>query len=242
MYTARLLLITGLFLFVFISIPHKLLHAQNSGIGVTAGINSTSHLNSFRFVVDDIDLDFSPNFTSGFHGGLIIRSAISQAVRFQMEPTLIVLGARYEETFNLRGFNFESESQTKLTYVQLPLLLQFSTIPPQRTVYGRQFNFTTFHFSGGLFGGYLLDAKFTGTNSGAPVGIEFQGDFSNDVMNQYSTFDGGVIIGTGFESGREAKLGFETRLMFSVLSSGNSTEFDFTPRNIGVLMSAYILF
>lgn len=241
MLTVRLLLFIISIFIIFIPATGEKLKAQGLGIGVTAGFNSSSHLNNFRFVADDINLDFTPNFNSGFNGGLIIRREINPGFRFQAEPSVILLGASYQENFTLRGFNIQSESKTELIYAHLPLVVQWSTVPPERTVYGRQFPVTTFHVTGGLFGGYLIDARFTGTNTGAPIGIAFQGDFTNNVTNQYTRHDAGVLIGAGFEHGVEHRVGVETRLLFSAINSGNA-QFDFSPHNMAMTVALYYLF
>jgi hypothetical protein len=214
---------------------------QRAGVGITAGINTTSHLENFRFVSGDIDLDFSPEFTIGFNAGLIYRQRLSQRFRLQAEPSIAMLGASYNDSFVLRGFDFQSESKTQLLYVQLPLLLQLTTVPPERTVFGRQRNETTYHLTGGIFGGYLLDAQFSGTNRGAPIGIEFEGAFSEDVRKQYNEYDAGVIFGGGLEHGYNSKIGIEARVLFSILDSGNTQEFQFNPRNIGFNISIYYI-
>jgi hypothetical protein len=215
--------------------------AQRLGVGVTGGVTISSHLNNFRYEVEDINLDFSPKFTSSFAGGFIVRRPITRGLRFQAEPSLVLLGAKYSDSFTLRGFEFESQSKTELLYIQLPLLLQLSTVPPERTVFGRQRSETTFHLTGGLFGGYLLDARFSGVNRGAPIGISFEGNFSEDVQPQYKEYDGGVVIGGGVEHGYNSKFGLEIRGFFSVIDSGNNPELSFKPQNFGISLALYYL-
>ncbi len=215
--------------------------AQRTGIGFSGGMNVSSHLNNFRFAGDDFELDFAPEAKVGFQGGFIYRAPLTQHLRFQAEPSAILLGATYDDTFTLRGFDFQSVSETQLLYVQLPLLMQLTTVPSEEIVFGRPRARTTFHMTGGVFGGYLLDAQFSGHNSGAPIGIEFQGSFSNDVLDQYSEFDGGVILGAGLERGANYKVGFETRVIFSVISSGDQPEINFNPHNMGVTFGLYFL-
>ena len=190
----------------------------------------------------DIDLDFTPNFTTNFTAGFMVRQKITDHIRFQAEPSLTRFGASYSEGFELRGFNFQTESQTELLYAQLPLLLQFTTVPPEVTVYGRHRSRTTYHVSAGVYGGYLLNAQFSGENTGAPIGIEFSGTFSNDVKDQYSDFDAGTLLGLGFEHGYGTKFGLEGRVHFSVLDSGDATEFTFEPQNLALSVVAYFLF
>jgi hypothetical protein len=194
MKSIRFLLSFAVMVLLLFPVLLSTIHAQRLGLGITAGVNTSSHLENFRFVSGDINLDFSPGTTTGFNAGLMFRQGITQKFRFQAEPSIAMLGASYDDSFVLRGFNFETDSKTQLLYVQLPLLVQFTTVPPERTVYGRQRSETTYHLTGGVFGGYLLDAQFSGSNTGAPIGIEFQGAFSEDVKNQYKEYDGGVVL------------------------------------------------
>jgi hypothetical protein len=240
MFHLRSILFSLLAFSLFMIFPAGEAAAQQ--IGFTAGINTSTHLNNFRFISGDINLDFSPRVKTGFSGGMIVRQDISRNVRFQAEPSIAMLGAKYKESFTLRGFNFETDSKTQLTYIQLPLLLQLTTTPPDRVVYGRQRSETTYHLTTGVFGGYLLDARFTGVNSGAPIGIEFQGAFTENVIDQYKVYDGGVILGGGFEHGHISKLGIEARALFSVIDSGDASNFSFKPQNLAVTLSVYYLF
>lgn len=215
--------------------------AQRAGVGLTAGVNTSSHLKNFRFAIDDINLDLDPGFSAGFNAGLVLRRHITPSVRIQAEPGIAMMGARYNESFQLRGFQFETDSRTELYYIQVPLLLQYTTTPTEYTTFGRQRSRTTYHLTGGIFGGYLFDARFSGTNTGAPIGIEFQGAFSNDVRDQYKDYDGGIVLGAGFEHGYNTRIGFEARVIFSIIDSGNAPDINFEPQNMGVSLSVYYL-
>jgi len=236
----RFLLSVAAMILLLLPVLSCTIHAQRLGLGVTAGVNTSTHLENFRFVSGDINLDFSPGTKTGFNAGLMVRQGITERFRFQAEPSIAMLGARYNDSFTLRGFDFETDSKTRLLYVQLPLLIQFTTVPPERSVFGRQRSETTYHLTGGVFGGYLLDAQFSGRNSGAPIGIEFQGAFTEDVRNQYKEYDGGVIFGGGLEHGHNSKIGLEARIMFSVFDSGDA-DFSFKPQNMAVSLSLYYM-
>jgi hypothetical protein len=241
MKSLRGLLFFTLLVFIIIPVKTDLAEAQRLGVGVTGGLTIRTHLNNFRYEAEDINIDFAPALSVGFNTGVIIRRPITESLRFQAEPSIIMLGAKYNDDFVLRGFEFESDSKTQLLYLQLPLLLQISTTPPERTVFGRQRSETTYHLTGGVYGGYLLDATFSGTNTGAPIGIQFQGAFSEDVKSQYKEYDGGVMLGGGLEHGSESKIGFEIRAFYSVIDSGNRPEWDFKPHNVGVTLGVYYI-
>lgn len=216
--------------------------AQSIDWGITGGMSVSSHLNNFSYIEDDINLQLKPDFTVGYNLGFVARTKLSRIVRLQAEPSLILLGAKYDDTFTLRGTEFQTDSRTALTYVQLPLLLQLTTAPKEQTIYGRKRSKTTFHLSGGIYSAYLLDAEFKGTNTGAPIGIAFEGEFSNDVAPQFSTFDAGAVFGLGFEHGQYRKLGFETRALLSAINSGddpNNSSFEY--RNMAITFSIYFL-
>jgi hypothetical protein len=234
--------IISVFAFLLLSLTQTTeTSGQSLGLGVKAGPSVTSHLQNFRFVSGDIDLNLTPQSTWGYNFGFVYRRPINERYRLQVEPTLLTMGAQYSEGFELRGFNFQTESRTELLYFQVPLVFQLSTIPPVRTVYGRQYSYSTYHLTGGAFAGYLMNARFSGTNTGAPIGIAFAGDFSNDVADQYSAFDAGLILGAGFERGYHNMFGLEARLIFSVIDNGATTEFNFSPHNIGAVVSLYLI-
>lgn len=215
--------------------------AQN--FGITGSYGASSHINNFRFVSDDISLDFSPGTTNSYSVGFVYRRPVTDNLRFQTEPSFIKMGARYEQPFQLRGFQFQTDSETELIYLQLPLLIQLTTTPPDRVIFGRPRSDTTYHVTGGIFMSYLIDATFSGTNTGAPIGIDFQGNFTNDIRNQYNDYDGGFILGAGLEYGHSGyKLGIEARFILSALSSGNIPDVDFSPHNIGGTVALYYLF
>ncbi|WP_138429467.1 porin family protein [Fodinibius saliphilus] len=216
-------------------------NGQSFELGVGAGLNMSSHVNKFFFTDGEIDLQFNPKVTVGYQGGVIIRRSFTQSLRLQVEPSIILLGANYDDSFTLRGSEFETDSRTELLYIQLPILLQLSTKPPSKTVFGRNFIATTYHISGGFYGGYLPYAKFTGTNTGAPIGIPFEGNFSNDVLSQYSEFDGGAILGVGVEHGNNSKVGFEIRAIYSFIDSGEKPA-GFEPQNMALTFSVYYMF
>lgn len=226
---------------IFASLVTNNTNGQSIGLGIKAGPNYTSHLSNFRYVSGDINLELTPKFSSGYNIGFVYRLKLSENYRLQIEPSIVTMGAKYDEGFSLRGFEFQTESETKLMYVQLPLLVQLTTSPTKRTVYGRQYTSTTYHFTTGLYGSYLLSAQFTGTNTGQPVGINFTGDFANDVLGQYLEYDAGLMIGFGLENGNLNRIGFDARLMYSVINSGDLTGFTFEPKNIGAIFSVYFL-
>ena len=237
-YAAILAIFTTLFTF---TAADKVI-GQGVQVGATAGVNVSSHLKNFLFEEGDINLDFNPSTKLGFNGGLMVRVPINESFRFQAEPSIAMIGARYDDSFVLRGFDFQSDSKTDLLYLQLPVLIQLSTTPPERTVYGRQRAETTYHLTGGFYGGYLLDATFTGTNRGAPIGIQFEGDFTEDVSNQYKQYDGGLILGGGIEHGSKSKIGLEVRAFISVTDSGERDVLEFfKPQNMGVTFGVYYL-
>jgi len=234
------LLLFPTLLFIFMKPGES--HAQKNGIGVQAGINFSSHLNNFKFDLDDVSLDLSPEFTDGWQMGIVSRHYLSNNLRLQFEPSFIQLGASYNDFFIMRGNEFQSISSTELNYIHLPILLQLTTTPPDRDRFPRPWPEFTFHLTGGIYGSYLFDAKFSGRNRGGPIGIEFEEEFENEITNQYKDIDAGIILGAGTEFGLHTKIGFETRLLLGVLSSGNQPVIDFNPHNMAFTFGLYFLF
>ncbi|MDX1638541.1 MAG: porin family protein [Balneolaceae bacterium] len=222
--------------------------AQPVEIGVTGGLNTSNILNDFRFPIGDQVLDLESNLTTGFQAGLVVRKPITRAISLQAEPSLMRIGANIRDSFFLprpAGGGFvpvETDSKAEIFYIHLPVVARISNLPPPQTVYGLPFSYTTFHATGGIFGGYLLDAEFSGTNTADSFGIPFIGEFSNDVTSQFADFDGGIILGGGMEHGNRSKVGFEVRGMLSLMNSGDGPpELEFDTRNMAVTFSLYFI-
>lgn len=216
--------------------------AQNVGLGVKAGLDFSTQLNNFQFTSGELELDLNPTFTTGYNLGLIYRNRLTPNVRIQTEPSFLRVGAKYKESFTFRGFDFETDSETKLSYIHLPVLIELTTTPPDLEKFPKPWEETTYHATIGLYGSYLLDAVFSGTNSGSPIGVDFEEEFSNDVTSQFSDFDAGFIIGGGLEYGYQNKIGIETRLMLGMLNSANASETEFKPNNLSISVAMYYLF
>lgn len=233
-----------LFTLVIFMVPFwgHITYAQNVGLGASVGFNLSSHINDFSYQFQETELDFSPEFTEGYNVRIIYRQIFGPNVRMQVEPTLIQMGGSYNDTFEFNDFEFESESKTELTYLQVPILLQFTTTPPDRAEFPRPWAETTYHFSTGIYGGYLIDATFTGTNRGAPIGIEFENSFSNDVTHLYNPYEAGAIIGGGLEYGLNTKVGVELRALLGLLGFSDSSGERYDPRNIAITFDVYFLF
>jgi hypothetical protein len=242
MRNIRTLPILALVAFIIASGILNTSKAQSISWGLTGGMSVSSHFNDFFYVEDDISLQLKPDVAVGYNVGFIARTKLSRTLRLQAEPSLILLGAKYDDTFLFRGTEFQTNSRTALTYIKFPLLIQLTTAPKEQEIYGRERSRTTFHLSGGAYSAYLLSALFEGTNTGAPVGIAFQEEFSNDVLSQYSEFDAGALLGLGFEHGHYRKLGFETRLLLSIIDSADDPEKPFFKhRNMAITFSVYVL-
>ena len=64
---------------------------------------------------------------------LLYQDKSNEAFDSSFELSITRIGAGYDDTFELRGFDFETDNQIDLLYIQLPLLFQLSTDPPERT-------------------------------------------------------------------------------------------------------------
>jgi len=216
--------------------------AQETGIGLKAGTNISTQLNNFQFTTGDLQINLDPSFTFGYHLGLIYRQRIARNFRIQAEPTFLNIGASYKDSFTFRGFDFQTDSETRLSYIQLPLMLEWTTTPPDLKEVPIPWEITTYHASIGLYSSYLVDAIFVGSNSGSPIGVDFDEEFSNDVTDQLNYFDAGFIIGGGLEYGHKDKMGIEARVMLGMFNSGNIRVNEFKPDNLSISIAAYYMF
>jgi len=220
--------------------------AQDMGIGFRIGGGASTHVNEFKFLVNRDQIKLSPSFTENFDASLIYRNILSDNFRIQIEPGIIRMGARYNEDLDneadFGNFEITTDSKTNIWYSYLPILFQLTTTPPDRLEFPKPWAITTYHATFGFYGSYLIDATFEGSNSGAPLGVPFQGNFSEDVSDQYRDIGAGVIIGAGFEHGLHNKFGIEARAIFGALNAGDSENLNFNPLNLAITFNMYYIF
>lgn len=231
---------------LFLLVSVKFADAQNLGVGIRIGGGASTHINEFKFLVNRDKIKLSPSFTENFDASLIYRKILTNNLRIQVEPGIVRLGASYNETLDntvdFGGFEITTDSKTNLWHAYMPLLVQLTTTPPDRLEFPKPWGETTYHVTAGIYGSYLLDATFEGTNTGAPLGVQFQGDFTEDVSDQYKDFGAGIILGGGLEHGLDQKLGIEIRGIFGALDSGDSERLNFNPLNLALTFNVYYLF
>lgn len=229
-------------IFLILIMPFNKAYGQDVGIGLKAGLDFSTQLNNFQFTSGDLELDLDPSFTTGYNLGLIYRNRLSPNFRIQAEPAFVQIGARYKNSFTFRGFEFGTDSETELSYLQLPILFEFTTTPPDLKEFPIPWEETTYHATVGFYGSYLISATFAGTNTGAPIGIDFEEEFSNNVTSQFNEYDAGVILGAGLEHGYQNKIGLETRLLLGLLNTNNASNTEFKANNLAISVAVYYLF
>jgi|GEM_PF-550941 len=204
--------------------------------GFTAGMNISTHTDKYNY---SGDVAFTPDMAAGYQVGLLVRGRFSESLAIQLEPSIVKLGARYQETFLQQDLEYHTESWTRLVYLQLPLMAQYSIDPFVETLTRRSSPYTRYHLTGGLFGGYLLNAQFKGMNYRSPNFEAFQeGRFSEDVLIHYSKYDAGVVFGMGFEY--DQTIGFDARMQYTMLQTYNSTP-AYKPQNMALMFSVTYL-
>lgn len=206
-------------------------NTQSLEYGLTTGLNLSNHTETFRYNGNLL----TPEMAIGFQAAPTLQINITQSFSTVIEPTLILLGAKYNQTVNVEGTTLQTESRTNLLYLQLPLLFKISTIPKGKSVYGRPLANNTYHLFGGPWGGYLLDARFKGTNTDRS---SFEHKVSQNIIGQYSRYDAGAMIGIGMEHRR--MIGIESRFQYTLLQTYNSNP-RIKPENYAFLLSLYYL-
>lgn len=206
--------------------------AQPIELGISAGINLSTHTDKYLY---SGGAAFTPNQAVGYQLGIMARRDLSELFRLQIEPSIIKLGARYQQSFSQQDTEMQTDSWTRLIYLQWPVLTQISLDSLEESLFGRSLQNTSLHFTGGLFWNYLLDARFVGTNyAGRSFEAIQQGKFSKDVKNNYSKYDTGIIVGVGMEY--DHRIGFDTRLQYTALQSYNGKPM-YKPKNVAVTFS-----
>jgi hypothetical protein len=211
--------------------------AQEYGFGVKTGLTVVTQTGNFIFNDGDINVDLDSGYMAGYTLGLLTRLTIDNNLRLLAEINYSRYGAAYDGSFVFQNQQIFTKSETGVRYVQVPVMVEWHTNPPDLGPYRYQRPYWSWTVKGGLYGGYRADAVFSGTNTARILGVDFESDFSNNVTDSYKAFDAGVTFGGGVEYGLTRKYGFETRFVMGVLDVGN----EMNTRNMGFVFAFYFV-
>lgn len=199
----KVLLIAAVALFGF-----NAAQAQEEGIrfGAKAGLNIAS------ITGDDID-DVKSKI--GLHFGAVVEIPLSEKFAFQPELVYSSQGAKSELSESGAGFEFSSESNTKLSYLNIPLMMKFYVAEGFSLQAGPQL---------GLLLSSKVDFDFSDTFEGVTETESFDLD-SKDVTN-------GLDLALNFGMGYKLEMGlfFDARYslgLSNINKSGKIAENDF---------------
>jgi hypothetical protein len=211
--------------------------AQDYGFGVKTGFLTVTQTGNFIFSDGDINVDLDSGYMAGYTFGVFTRLTIDNNLRLLTELNYSRYGAAYDGSFVFQNQQIFTKSVTGIRYLQVPVMVEWYTDPPDLGPYRYQRPYWSWIVKGGLYAGYRVDAVFSGTNTARILGVDFESDFSNNVTDSYKAFDAGLTIGGGLEYGLTRKYGFETRFVMGLLDVGN----EMNTRNMGLVFAFYFV-
>lgn len=211
--------------------------AQDYGFGIKTGFMAVTQTGNFIYSDGDISVDLSSGYMAGYTLGLFTRLTLDNNFRLLTELNYSRYGATYDGSFSFQNQQIFTKSETGIRYLQVPVMVEWHTNPPDLGPYRYQRPYWSWILKGGLYGGYRFDAIFSGTNTARILGVDFESDFRNDVTESYKAFDAGLTIGGGIEYGLSRKYGFETRIVMGILNVGK----EMNTRNMGLVFAFYMV-
>ena|SRR5688572_23372575 len=177
-------------------------HAQTTG-GLKAGLNLTN------FGGDGAEDSKS---RPGFHIGGYMNIGLNEKLSFQPELLFSTAGAKTEE----KGPDFSFESTAKLSYLSIPLSLQYS--------------FGSFNIHAGPQLSFLMSAKYEFTDSYTDTnGTTTTESGEDDVKEYLKGVDLGLNFGAGYSFG---KLGVTARYSLGMANISDEGESNLTNKTI----------
>lgn len=223
-------------LIITISVPLGM-NAQDYRFGLKTGFSAVTQTGNFVFSEGNIDVDLSSGYMAGYTLGLFTRLTLDNNLRLIAELNYSRYGATYDGSFSFQNQQIFTKSETGIRYLQVPVMVEWHTNPPDLGPYRYQRPYWTWIAKGGLYGGYRFDAVFSGTNTAQILGVDFESEFRNDVTDSFKAFDAGLTIGGGLEYGLKQKYGFEARIVIGLLNVGN----EMNTRNMGMVFAFYLV-
>jgi len=217
--------------------------SQGLQYGLQLG-KSYSHMHG-SFVTtaaEDIRVSLDPKLTSRFSGGAYLRYYFTPAFSIQPELLYSTRGGRIKQDIDIRGRDMKIKGNLMMKYVEMPILFRLGTWtsfpePPRYEPPGY-----SYHVLAGASIAYNTTARFSGDLSGDVFGVDFDEEFSGSVRSQFLTTDVSVIVGAGFEYGRDTRFTFDVRYVLSILDINNDAAVTGQVRNGTITAMMGILF
>jgi hypothetical protein len=223
-----------LFLILFISLIflyNTSLYATDINFGFKGSINASYFHGDYVYTGEIITLDPGPKLSTRFSAGGLVRYNFTDVTSLQTEILYTTRGVRFRETFEFRNQTLFLNGDLTLTYVELPVLLRFTTSLPDRgPTFVQEPGFTYNAYAGTSFA-YKTNATFSGRLTGDIFGDDFRQRFENRIWDQFTGTDISFIIGAGLEYGIRYRFTFDVRYVLSITNIGNDSQFPEDIRN-----------
>ena len=218
-------------LIVAIVIQYTTLHAQTLNYGFKGSFNASYFHGDYIYSGEEITVDPEPKISSRFSIGGFLRYNLTNVTSIQSEILYSTRGVRFSEIVTIRDQLFRFNGHLTLTYIEIPLLLRFTTnLRDRGPTFVQEPGFTFNAYTGPSFG-YKTNAKLSGRLSGDIFGIDFREEFRNSVWDQFTDTDVSFIIGAGFEYGMKYRFTFDIRYAINITDIGNDSHFPDDVRN-----------
>ena len=207
------------------------LNAQSFNYGFKGSVNASYFHGGYIYIIGDEILAPEPKLSSRFSVGGLLRYNLTELTSIQTELLYTTRGVRFGENIEFRNQILRLNGDLMLTYIEIPVLLRFTTSLPDRgPTFIQEPGFTFNVYTGGSFG-YKTNAKFSGRLTGELFGDDFRERFENRVWNQFTDTDFSFIFGTGFEYGIQYRFTLDIRYVLSITDIGNDPQFPEDIRN-----------
>lgn len=117
----------------------------------------------------------------GFHVGAFAEIKFNDKFAIQPEILYSAQGTKLEYSETLMGISYTSEADTKLNYINVPIMAKYYVAP-------------SFAVEAGPYVGFLMSANSKGSSSAAGVTAEFD----EDIKDELNSIDFGLGIGASF--------------------------------------------
>ena len=219
------------YLIVFFFLYPTTFFASDFNYGLKGSINASYFHGDYIYTGQTLTLDPEPRLSTRFSGGGFIRFNFTNITSIQTELLYTSRGARFRESLEFRNQTLDLSGDLTLTYIELPVLLRFTTTLPDRgPTFVQEPGFTYNAYTGASFA-YKTNATFSGRLTGEVFGDDFSERFNNRVWNQFSDTDVSFIVGAGFEYGIQYRFTLDIRYVISVTDIGNDLQFPDDIRN-----------